>query len=293
MSAVRNRTGLPAKLRRPTRWRATSWKGTWPHLILLPVLILWSVPLVMVVGLSMLPTNNPRTTWFNLVPETPALSNYGEIWSQNPILQHIINSVVITVPTVVLVVVFGSMAAFAFAKLNIPLKGGWFLVLLMALVLPIPSIVVAVFQILQTIGLYNTRTGLVLVYTAIGIPFATIIFRTGFAAIPHELFQAAQVDGARMWTIYRKIYLPLAKPMAAVVVIWQFMMTWNEFLLPLVSLNDNALKPLTLVPLAYQGIYLSQPGALFAILVLISLPVVLVFLATQRFLVEGLSGAVK
>jgi ABC-type glycerol-3-phosphate transport system permease component len=71
------------------------------------------------------------------------------------------------------------------------------------------------------------------------------------------------------------------------------MMTWNDFLLPLVTLSDNNLKPLTLVPLAYRGIYLSQPGALFAILVLISIPVIALFVAVQRYLVNGLAGAVK
>lgn len=75
--------------------------------------------------------------------------------------------------------------------------------------------------------------------------------------------------------------------------IWQVMLSWNEFLLPLVALADNDKKPLTLVPLAYQGVYMSQPGALFAVLVLISIPVVVVFLALQRFLVNGLAGSVK
>jgi ABC-type glycerol-3-phosphate transport system permease component len=89
------------------------------------------------------------------------------------------------------------------------------------------------------------------------------------------------------------MYLPLGKPALAVVAIWQTMMTWNDFLLPLVTLSDNNLKPLTLVPLAYRGIYLSQPGALFAILVLISIPVIALFVAVQRYLVNGLAGAVK
>ncbi len=75
--------------------------------------------------------------------------------------------------------------------------------------------------------------------------------------------------------------------------IWQLMMTWNDFLLPLVAISDNDLKPLTLVPLAYRGIYLSQPGALFAVLVLISVPIVVVYLFIQRYLVNGLAGSVK
>lgn len=269
------------------------WAHRWPHLVLAPLALLWLMPVFMVLGLSLLPTNNPRTTFLNMLPETPSLSNYVEIWSQNPILQHVVNSMIITVPTVILVVLFGSLAAFGFAVLRIPFKTFWFLVLVLALVLPIPAVVVALFQVLQALGLYNQLGGLILAYSALGIPFATIIFRVSFKAIPGAMYEAAELDGASRWRIFLRIYLPLAKPAAAVVVIWQFMITWNEFLLPLVAIVDNSKKPLTLVPLAYQGIYLSQPGALFAILVLISVPVVVVFLATQRFLVAGLSGAVK
>jgi len=112
-------------------------------------------------------------------------------------------------------------------------------------------------------------------------------------AIPHETYEAAVTDGANMWQVFWKIYLPLARPAIAVVVIWQLMMSWNDFLLPLVTLSDTSLKPLTLVPLAYRGVFLSQPGALFAILVLISIPVVVVFVLLQRYLVNGLAGAIK
>jgi ABC-type glycerol-3-phosphate transport system permease component len=111
--------------------------------------------------------------------------------------------------------------------------------------------------------------------------------------VQFETYEAAEVDGANRWQIFWRIYFPLARPAISVVVIWQVMMTWNDFLLPLVSLSDDALKPLTLIPLAYQGVFLSQPGALFAILVVISLPVVVTFVFLQKYLVSGLAGAIK
>lgn len=247
----------------------------------------------MVVGLSLMPPSNPATTGLGLFPQAPSLINYGSVWKQNPILRHLINSILIAVPSIALVIIFGSMAAFALARLRVPLKALIFGALILALVLPMSSIVVATFQILQSIGLYNNLFGLVLVYTALGLPFAVIIIRTSFLAIPYETFEAARVDGASAWRILWSVYFPLARPSLAVVVIWQTMMTWNDFLLPLVTLSDNDMKPLTLVPLAYRGVFLSQPGALFAILVLISLPIVLVFLFVQRYLVNGLAGAIK
>lgn len=265
----------------------------WLHIILIPVAVLWLVPIIMVVGLSLMPPEAPSTQFFGIFPEVFSFKNYVNIWEQNPILLHLLNSILITVPSVLLVCLLGSMAAFALARLRVPLKALIFGALILALILPMSSIVVATFRILQSMSLYNNLLGLVLVYTALGLPFAVIIIRTSYLAIPLETFEAARLDGANSWQIFWRVYLPLGTPALAVVAVWQTMMSWNDFLLPLVTLGDNELKPLTLVPLAYRGLYLSQPGALFAILVLISIPVVALFIFIQKYLVNGLSGAIK
>ena len=265
----------------------------WLHFVLMPLALLWMIPIIMVVGLSLMPPAHPGTQLFGILPEVFSFQNYLIIWDQNPILRHLLNSLLIAVPSVVLVCLFGSMASFALARLRVPLKALIFGALILALVLPMSSIVVATFRILQSMQLYNNLLGLVLVYTALGLPFAVIIIRTSYLAIPLETYEAARLDGASPWQIFWRIYLPLGRPALAVVAIWQTMMSWNDFLLPLVTLSDNELKPLTLVPLAYRGIYLSQPGALFAILVLISIPVVALFIFVQRYLINGLSGAIK
>lgn len=283
-------TAATAPRRRIRRREGT---GRWLHAVLAPLALLWMVPVIMVLGLSLMPASNPTTTLFGILPAGPSFSNYVTVWQQNPILLHLLNSVLIAVPSVALVVIAGSMAAFALARLRVPFKGVFFAVLILGLVLPMSGIVVAVFKILQAIGMYDSLVGLVLVYTALGLPFAVIIIRTAYLAIPYETYEAAVVDGANPWQIFWRIYFPLARPALSVVVIWQLMMSWNDFLLPLVTLGTNDLKPLTLVPLAYRGVFLSQPGALFAVLVLISIPVVLVFVLVQRYLVNGLAGAIK
>lgn len=263
------------------------------HFILAPLALLWLLPVVMVLGISLLPSDSPGTVAFGLFPKTPSFSNYVLVWSQNPILLHFLNSLLISVPSVALVVLFGSMAAFALARMRVPFKAVFFVALTLGLVLPMVGIIVGTFKILQSMGLYNSLFGIVLVYTALGTPFAVIIMRMSFLAITYETFEAARVDGANWLQIYWRIYMPMAGPGIAVAVVWQSMMSWNDFLLPLVALVDNELKPLTLVPMAYRGTYLSQPGALFAVLVLISIPLVIVFLVTQRYMVNGLAGAVK
>lgn len=282
--------------RRIRRFKAQSGAGRvgWKAQAFLAICaMVWMVPVVMVIGTSLMPANNPKMALFGMFAETPTLANYVQVITENPILTHGLNSVLITAPTVFLVVALGSMVAFAFAKLKVPFKRLLLAAFILALVLPISGIVVAVYKILQGIGLYNNLLGLILVYTSLGLPFAIIVLRTSFLAIPHDTFEAARLDGASHWTILWRVYLPLAKPAVSVVVIWQIMMTWNDFLLPLISINSDSLKPLTLVPLSYQGTYLSQPGALFAVLVLISVPVVIVFIVLQKQLVNGLAGSIK
>jgi raffinose/stachyose/melibiose transport system permease protein len=275
---------------RPRRRRSSQ---RWLHWLLAPLALIWLVPILMVLGLSFLPSSNPSTVLLGTWPQQPDLSNYSIIFKESPILQDLINSLLITVPSVLLVVVLGSMAAFAFARLRVPLKALLFGMLVLALVLPMPSIIVATFKILQALNLYNSLLGLVLVYTALGLPFAIIIARTAFVAVPFEIYEAAVIDGATKWQVFWRIYFPLARPALSVIVIWQTMIAWNDFLLPLVAISDNANKPLTLIPLAYRGTFLSQPGALFAVLVIISIPVIIIFMFMQRYLVSGLAGSIK
>lgn len=263
------------------------------HFLLIPLAFLWMIPVIATFTISLLPTRDPTTTAWGLMPNSPSFSNYSLIFEQNPIGQHLINSLMVTIPSVALTVLFGAMVAFALVRLRFRGKTVAFSLMVLTMVLPMASIVVAVYKILQALNLYNNLFGLVLVYTALGIPFAVIMIRNAFAAIPDETYEAALVDGASKWRIFFQVYFPLAKPALAVVVVWQSMMTWNDFLLPLVSISDTAKKPLVLVPLAYQGIYLSQPGALFAVLVLISLPMIVIFMLVQRNLVNGLAGSVK
>ncbi|MCV2395135.1 carbohydrate ABC transporter permease [Actinotalea sp. M2MS4P-6] len=263
------------------------------HLILVPVTVAWMLPIVIVIGLSLKPTNDPGTIAFGMLPRSPSFANYVTVFQQNPIPRYLFNSALIAVPSVVLVVLLGSMAAFALARLRVPAKGWIFGLLTLALVLPMSSIVVATFQVLQALGLYNSTFGVSIVYTALGLPFAIILIRTSFMAVPQETHDAAVVDGANKWQTFWHVYLPLARPAIAVVVVWQLMLAWNDFLLPLVSLVDKDIKPLTLIPLVYRGEHFTQVGALFAILIVVSVPIVATFAIAQRSLVNGLAGAVK
>jgi raffinose/stachyose/melibiose transport system permease protein len=264
------------------------------HAVLGVLAALWLVPIILMISGSLLPGSALDATRLGgLVVTKPSLANFELILRDNPVWRFLWNSLVISVPTVAIVVFLGSLTGFALAKLR--MRGGSlaFWLLLTTLALPTSAIVVALFQIVKQLGLLDSYLALILPYAALGIPFAVVIYKSAFEHLPHEMYEAAHIDGASSFRLYRSIYLPLVMPATAVVVIWEFMVSWNEFLLPLVLLTDEDKAPLTRVPLIYSGTTFSQPGALFAVLVMITLPVVAVYVLMQRFMVKGLGGAVK
>lgn len=255
---------------------------------------LWLIPVIMMLTVAMMPSLSRDVLLGGLIVKHPTLDNFARVWQENPLPQFFLNSLIITIPSVVLVLAISSLAAFAFSRLRFWGSGFWYLLLMLTLMIPIPTLVIPLFQIAKSLGLLNNYLGLILPYTALGIPFAVVVLTSYFARLPRDLEDAARLDGCTSFQVYREILLPLSWPAMAVVFIWQFMVSWNEFILALVLMQDEARKPLILVPLIYNGVYLTNPGALFAILSIITVPVVLVYLFMQRYFISGLTaGSLK
>jgi raffinose/stachyose/melibiose transport system permease protein len=256
--------------------------------------LLWLVPVAMMITVALMPSRSRDVLLGGLIVLHPTLDNFAQVWRDNPLPRFFLNSLLITVPTVILVLAISSLAAFGFSRLRFWGSGFWYILLMLTLMIPIPTLVIPLFQTAKTLGLLNNYLGLILPYTALGIPFAVVVLTSYFARLPRDLEDAARLDGCTSFQVYRQILLPLSWPAMAVVFIWQFMVSWNEFILALVLMQDEARKPLILVPLIYNGVYLSKPGALFAILAIITVPVVLIYLFMQRYFISGLTaGSLK
>ncbi|MBA3451166.1 MAG: carbohydrate ABC transporter permease [Chloroflexia bacterium] len=254
----------------------------------------WLIPVAMMISVALLPSSARETLLGGLVVMQPTLDNFAQVWQDNPLPRFFLNSLLITVPTVVLVLAISSLAAFGFSRLRFWGSGFWYILLMLTLMIPIPTLVIPLFQTAKQLGLLNNYLGLILPYTALGIPFAVIVLTSYFSGLPRDLEDAARLDGCTSFQVFRQIMLPLSWPAMAVVFIWQFMVSWNEFILALVLMQDEARKPLILVPLIYNGVYLSKPGALFAILAIITVPVVVIYLFMQRYFISGLTaGSLK
>jgi ABC-type glycerol-3-phosphate transport system permease component len=256
------------------------------------VLLLWMTPLVYMVSVGL---RTPKQAFEPVLFTWPVtFANFITVIRDNPLAGIFLNSLIVTVATVVLVVLVASLVAFAMSVLRLPGSMVLYTTLLTTLMVPLASLVLPLAILMQTFGWVNTYLGLIFPYAALGVPFAMVVLKAFLDDTPRILFEAATVDGCTSWQCYRHVALPVVRPALAFVAIWQFIVTWNEFFLALIILTRPELKTVTIVPMQYSGLYMANPGALFAILTLIAMPLIFLYILVQRAFVRGLlAGAVK
>lgn len=222
------------------------------------------------------------------------LSTYKRVWFDSGFQGYFVNSLIISCSATFLVMLTAPLAGFAFAKLNFRYKELVFGLFLAGLVVPAPSVIVALYGNLNTLGLLDTRLGVILPQAALLLPFSIFMMRTVMEDVPNELIEAATVDGASIFKAYMLVVLPVVRPGLMSLALIAFLFSWQEYLLPLVVIQDEALKPLTVGAAALQGRYGVDYGGIAAAGVIAFAPVVLLFLVMQRSFVRGLTaGAVK
>jgi alpha-glucoside transport system permease protein len=198
-----------------------------------------------------------------------------------------INTVLITVPSAVLVVAAASLAAYAFAWMRFPGRDVLFLIVVGLLVVPLQVALIPVARLYDVLGLFGTIPAVVLFHVAFGLPFAIFLLRNFFVGLPHELLEAARMDGAGEWRVFTRVVLPLGLPAIASLLIFQFLWVWNDLLVALVFAGGDT-QPMT-VAIREQlrsfsaNIDVIAPAAFLQMLVPL-----LVFFAFQRYFVQGL-----
>ncbi|MGX9177623.1 carbohydrate ABC transporter permease [Mesorhizobium sp. BHbdii] len=169
-----------------------------------------------------------------------------------------------------------------------------FYAFIFGLTIPIQAIVIPLYQVLFGLGLVNTLTGIVLAQVSNGIPFGIFLMRSFFVSVPDELVEAAQMDGANHFQILTKIFLPISKPAIQALIIISALSTWNDFFLPLVVLISPEVQTLPLGLVRFAGTYSSEYRLVFSGTVISFLPIILLYILTQRRFTEGLTqGAIK
>jgi raffinose/stachyose/melibiose transport system permease protein len=262
------------------------------HLALGLVLFLWMVPQAYMFSIAL---RSPAQVFDPTLFTWPVtFDNFVTVVRDNPLFSFFLNSLIVTAASVAIVVAVSSLFAFAAAILRLPGSVMFYGTLLTTLMVPVASLVLPLAILLKTFGWINAYLGLILPYAALGVPFAIVILKAFMEDSPRELFEAARVDGCNNWQTYIHVGLPLVRPALVFVAIWQFIVSWNEFFLALIVMTEPEMKTLTIVPMQYSGLYMANPGALFAVLAIIALPLILLYVVVQRAFVRGLlAGAVK
>lgn len=256
--------------------------------------VVWALPVVFMLFTSLKTKAAIFDTPAFMPPPELAWSNYAEAVQRGNLLNSAKNSAIISIVKVPLGLLVSSMAAFALARLKVPLGRIILMLLVLGTMVPIQVALAPLFRIILGLGLLDTYPGIILPYLAFGIPYQIFILYGFLRAIPRELDEAARLDGTNNWQLYWHVILPLARPALAALFILDFVATWNEFAIALVILQS---REAWTIPLALQGFntqFSSSYGPLTAAIMLSILPVLVVYLLFQRYFVEGtFAGAVK
>ncbi|MEY4488346.1 MAG: hypothetical protein RIQ79_854 [Verrucomicrobiota bacterium] len=225
-------------------------------------------------------------------------TGYVRAWHEARFGDYVLNSVLVTAVSVALILVLGAMAAYVLSRFHHRLSRLVYTLFLAGLTMPAQLAMVPLFFELRALGLLDTRAGLILVYTANGLPFAVFILAGFFRSLPRSLYEAAIIDGCSEAGAFWRVMLPLARPGLITVAIFQFIGIWKEYFYAFMIVGgaDGGARtlPLGLANLAITAQYRGDYGMLFAGLVMVTLPILVVYLLLQRQLVSGITaGAVK
>ena len=264
------------------------------HAALLIGGLVWLYPLFWAIGSSLKSNSDFFDQGLNPLPSHFTWSNYLQAWQGASFGQYFVNTLLITVGTVLVTLAVTSMAGYVLARTSFAGRGACLGLVSATLFLPHGYTIIPVFDLMQRLHLLNTLWSVILVQASSGIVFGTFLFMGYFMSIDRELEDAASVDGANFHQTFWRIMLPLSGPMLATVGLFTAISAWNSFFIPLVfTLSRPGLRSLAVGMYAFVGQNSTQWTLLCAGAVITLVPIIALFLVLQRFFVNGLAGAVK
>ncbi len=266
------------------------------HIFLVLLALFWLTPTFGLLVTSFRPAAEiSQSGWWTVFTEPAQLTfeNYSNILDEEGLTQSLLNTFYITIPTTLILVIVAAAAAYAFSWIEFRGREVLFLAVIAMLVVPLQMALIPMARLFGDINLFGTIWAAIAFHIAFGLPFAIFLLRNFFIGLPHELLEAARIDGASEWQIFSRIVLPLGMPAIAALAIFQFLWTWNDLLVGLVfTARDNT--PITVFIRdqlsAFAGnLQIIAPGAFLSMII----PLI-VFFAFQRYFVQGLlAGSVK
>jgi raffinose/stachyose/melibiose transport system permease protein len=266
----------------------------------LPIrLVLWVFALLTIVpfGLLLLTSLKSQPDLLQgafVLPDTPHFENYVSAWVDGHFGTYFWNSIIVVIPVVAASVFLGMLAGFGFAFLDFPFKRTTFVILTLGMMVPTEAFIIPLYYEMMYLGLLNTYPAMILPQIAMSLPFSILFMASAMQQLPDEIIEAAVLDGASRPRVLWTMIVPLLTPAISTLALFLFIWTWNEFLIPLILVNDDAFRTLPIGMLFFQGRYTVNTPVLTAGAVVVILPIIIVYLIFQRKVIESLtSGATK
>ncbi len=267
-------------------------RSTLLFLALLAGAAVTATPLLWMVSASLMPTGEATTYPPRLLPSAITFAHYHDLFTRLNFGRTFLNSVIVAGGTTLISLLLNSMAGYAFAKLHFAGRDRLFSLLIGALAIPLQVGMLPLFLFLKSLGLVNSYWGVM--WPSLATIFGVFLMRQFMQSIPDEILDAARIDGAGELRIYWTIVLPLSLPIVVTLAIFQFMSIWNDFMWPLIILSDDAKYTLPVAIANLVGEHVQDAELMMAGSVITVLPVLVLFIALQRYYIAGLmAGSVK
>jgi multiple sugar transport system permease protein len=254
--------------------------------------VLTLAPFLWMLSASFMPSGQATSYPLHLLPHPVTVANYRYLFTRLNLARNLMNSAIVALAATTLSLLINSMAAYAFAKFRFPARDGLFRLMLAGLIIPAQVGMLPLFVLMRQLHLVNSYWGVII--PSMASIFGIFLMRQYALSIPDELIDAARIDGASEFTIYRRIVLPVMTPILVTFAVFMFMSSWNDFLWPLIVLSDDAKYTLPVALANLSGEHVQDTELMMAGSVITLLPVLIVFIALQRYYIEGVTaGSVK
>ncbi len=263
--------------------------STLAFMALVGLTLLWLLPVFASLITSFRTMDDISINGFWNIPEEISFDKFSQAWQQAHLNQYLLNSFIITIPSLIGMLFLSSLSAYALARFKFKGNLFFYFMYVAGMMLPFQILLLPVFRLTNNLGIYDTYGALIMIHTAFQLGFCTFVMRNFMKTVPNEILDAARVDGCGEFRIYWQIMLPLSLPSLAALATLQFTWVFNDFLWALILLRSDTLKPVTAGLATLQGQYVTDWPLITAGALLATLPTIVVFIFLQRYFIQGLT----
>jgi raffinose/stachyose/melibiose transport system permease protein len=271
-----------------TRYR---WRTLGLELVMISVALVVAFPVYVLINLAV---RAPSDTSSPIRPTTsPTLANFTEAWQRGGLGGALANSVLVTTASVVVILAVSTLAAYPLARATARWSRGTFLLIMLGLVLPFQLAALPLYQTMRDLDLLGSAWALIIFYSGLQVPFTTFLYIGFMRALPRDFEDAALIDGCRPLDVFRYVVFPMLKPITVTALVLNAVFVWNDFFTPLLYLSGSTQQTIPVAIAGFVGQFVTDWPLIFAALLISIVPILAVYLALQRSIINGFAGGLK